>query len=159
MNAVIRLLPVTFVLAACDRDRTADAPKAVEVEQAAAAEPAPAPRAVIVAEDPAYPPGSLSGTPPPVGSVVIQPDPAEVVASPARQPRKRVVQVVDRIGQGLETAGEKTREAAAVAEDSTKAAVEVARDKTETGLRKAASATGDFLQRAGEKIEEKAEEP
>ncbi len=155
MNAVIRLLPVTFVLAACDRDRTADAPKAVEVGESAA----PAPRAVIVAEDPAYPPGSLSGTPPPVGSVVIQPDPAEVVASPARQPRKRVVQVVDRIGQGLDTAGEKTREAAAVAEDSTKAAVEVARDKTETGLRKAASATGDFLQRAGEKIEEKAEEP
>ena len=73
-------------------------------------------------------------------------------------PRKRLPQVVDKVGQGLETAGQKTREAAASAEVHTEEVLGIAREKTETGLRKAADATGKFIQRAGEKIEEKAGE-
>jgi hypothetical protein len=151
MKPAIRLFPVVFVLAACNRDETASAPKAVEVGevQVAAPESREVPKAIVVPESELTAPAAVT---PRAGRVIVK----EPAAKPS--PRKRLAQVVDKVGQELEIAGQKTREAATVAEERTEEAVGVAREKTETGLRKATGVTGGFLKKVGEKIEEKAEE-
>lgn len=160
MKPVFYIIPVAFVLAACKRDETVNAPKAVEVDEQTVVV---AEEAVIVPEEGAVPKAVIvpeSSLHFPSGNSVAQGVGAEegVVAPVPPIPRKRLAQVVDKVGQGLETAGQKTQEAAAVAEKRTEDALGIAREKTETGLRNAAGATGNFLKKAGEKIEEKAKE-
>jgi hypothetical protein len=151
MSPAVRLFPVVLVLAACNRDETTSAPKAVEVEEApvAASESSEVPKALVVSGSELTAPAVMA---PWEGKVIVK--------GPAAKPppRKRLAQVVEKVGEGLETTGQKTREAAAVAEERTGEAIDVARERTKTGFRKAADASGDFLQRAGEKIEGKAEE-
>ena len=152
MRSAIYLFPAILLLAACKRDETTSAPKAVEVEESAVAtnESAAAPRAVVIPEDGVVPRAVVI---PGEGQVVVAKKPVG-----PREPRKRRPQVVDKVEQGLETAGQKTREAAATAEAHAGEALGIAREKTETGLRTAADATGKFLQRTGEKIEESAQD-
>jgi hypothetical protein len=151
MKSAFHLFPVVLVLAACNRDEAANAPKAVEVEETpmTASESSAVPRAVVVPESELGPPVAAR----PQGGKLIVKEPSAPSA-----PRKRLPQVVDKVGEALETAGRKTQEAAAVAEERVPEALDVGREKTEVGLRKAADATGNFLQQAGEKIEEKAEQ-
>lgn len=151
MKSAFHLFPMALVLAACNRDETANAPKAVEVKETPviASESSAAPKAVVVPESELGPPVATRSQ----GGKLTVKEP-----SAPRAPRKRLPQVVDKVGQALETAGEKTREAAAEAEQRVPQTLDIARDKTEAGLRKAAGATGDFLQRAGEKIEDTAKE-
>jgi hypothetical protein len=153
MKPVLYLVPVALALLACRREETARAPKAVEVEESPGmvAEEQGIPKAIVIPESQLNAPGPDASA---EGRAVIEVRPA----SPS-QPRKRLPQqVMEKVGQGLETAGQKTREAAVVAEERTEEAIGIAREKTETGLRDAANATGKFLKRAGEKIEEKAKE-
>jgi hypothetical protein len=153
MKPAAYLFPAILALAACKREETTGTPpKAVEVEENALAtnEAAEAPKAIVIPEERVVP---RAVAVPEEGGVIVPKAPAAPTP-----PRKRLPQVVDKVGQGLETAGQKTREAAASAEVHTEEVLGIAREKTETGLRKAADATGKFIQRAGEKIEEKAGE-
>lgn len=156
MKPVLCLVPLAVLFTACDsndKDNTAGKPpKATVVEEELAADSVTAPRAILIAEPEAADVAELSA---PRAILVSEVEEEPVALS---QPVSGTGRVMERVGESLETAGEKTREAAAVAEDHTKEAVGVAREKTETGLRKAASATGRFLERAGEKIEEAAKE-
>ena len=151
MKPAIRLFPVVLVLAACNRDETTSAPKAVEVEEAqvAASESSEVPKAIVVPESELTAPAAVT---PREGKVIVK--------GPAAKPppRKRLAQVVEKVGEGLETAGRKTREAAVIAEDRTGKVIDVTRENTETGLRKAADTTEDVLKKVGEKIEEEAGE-
>ena len=152
MKSAIRLFPMVLVLAACNRDETSSAPKAVEIEDVpvAVVGSTGAPKAIVIPETETAPSDVIH---PHAGEVIVH----EEIVAPA-PPGERLARVVEKVGQGLETAGQKTQEAAAAAEERVPEAIETAREKTETGLRKAAGATGDFLKRTGEKIEEKAGE-
>jgi hypothetical protein len=151
MKSAFHLFPVVLVLAACNRDETTNAPKAVEVKETPviASESSAVPKAVVVSESELRPPVAAK---PQEGKLIVK----KPSAPPA--PRKRLPQVVDKVGEALETARRETRQAAAFAEERAPEALDIAREKTGAGLRKAADATGNFLQRAGEKIEEKAGE-
>ena len=153
MKPAIYLFPAILALVACKREETTGTPpKAVEVDESAVgtSEAAEAPRAVVIPEERVVP---RAVAVPEEDGVLVPKAPA--VPTP---PRRRLPQVVDKVGQGLETAAQKTRELAAGTEVHTEEVLGIAREKTETGLRKAADATGKFLQRTGEKIEEKAGE-
>lgn len=153
MKPAAYLFPAILALAACKREETTGTPpKAVEVDANAVAtnDAAEAPKAIVIPEE-RVEPRVLAV--PEEGGLIIPKEPAAPTP-----PRKRLPQVVNKVGQGLESAGQKTREAAVVAEERTTEAIGIAREKTETGLRDAADATGKFLKRAGEKIEEKAKE-
>ena len=157
MKPVLCLLPAVVLVSACDsNDKEAAAskpPKAIVVEEEPAAEvttPAPAPRAILIAE----PEVADSWETRAPRALPVPEEELEAVS----QPRPASARVALRLGEDLQTAGEKSKEAAIVAEEHSREAVDVAREKTETGLRKAAESTGRFLQRAGEKIEDAAKE-
>jgi hypothetical protein len=152
MKPAAYLFPAILALAACKREETTGTPpNAVEVNENVVAtnDAAEASKAVVPGER--VVPRVLAV--PEEGGLIIPKAPAAPTP-----PRKRLPQVVSKVGQGLETAGQKTREVAAGTKAHTEEVLGIAREKTEAGLRKTADATGKLLQRAGEKIEEKAGE-
>lgn len=160
MKPVLCLVPLAVLFTACDSNEKESAagkpPKAVVVEEevsmSTAANPVPAPRAILIAEPEAADVAEVSAP----RAILVSEEEEEPVL--LRQSESGTARVMERVGDSLHTAGEKTKEAATIADEQTREAVGVAREKTETGLRKAAGATGRFLQRAGEKIEETAKD-
>lgn len=135
MKPVFCLVPVVALVTACDRNEngatsSSSPPKAIVVEdEAPATAVAGAPRAILIAE----------------------PEVADAWEA-------KIARAVTVSSSRVERVGEKTKEAAVAAEEHTREAIEITKERTEVGLRSAADSTGRFLQRAGEKIEEAAEE-
>lgn len=131
MKSILLLVPIVFTLASCDKDSTAEAPKAVEVtEEVTVVVPAETAGAI---EDAAEEAEEMAE------EAAEAMEEAAEAADPNRPqtPGEHLDRALQKTGQGLQTAGEKTEE----------------------GIDKAAEKTGNFLKKVGEKIEEKAEEP
>ncbi len=133
MKAAVSVLPFIFVLASCDKESTAETPKAVEVnEEVTVVVPAPTAEAI---EDAAEEAEEMA-------------EDAAAALDPNRPqtPGEHLDHALQKTGEGLQTAGEKTEEG-----------LKTAKEKTEAGLEKAAEKTGEFIKRVGERIEEQAE--
>ena len=113
------------------------------------------PKAEVVVEPAAE---AAPATPPPAAGIPVEAETEEIEEpeEDAPTPGERLDGAIEKTGDGLKVAGEKTKEGVGVALEKTGGALETAGEKTEEGLRKAGDATGRWLKRVGEKIEDAA---